>query len=203
VSGIQAVIFDFGRVICDFDVDLFLRRAARQSTQSPADLLPLLTSLTPLAIRYETGLMTTDEFFHGISALAELTMSKEEFIVAYCDIFTPIPTTLDLVRRLHGRYRLALLSNTSELHFEHGIRNVAVFPLFDVVTLSYVVRSMKPDRRIYMDALVKLGLPPDRCVYIDDVPENIEAGRELGLHGIRYTTHEALLADLRRFGIDA
>jgi putative hydrolase of the HAD superfamily len=128
-------------------------------------------------------------------------MPEEEFVRAYTDIFTPIDTTFALVRRLKPRYRLGLLSNTSELHFEKGIRPVAVFPLFDAVTLSYEVRSMKPDRRIYDDAIRKMGLPPWACVYIDDLPANVAAGAALGLRALHYTTYDALETDLRRLGV--
>ena len=202
MTTIRAVIFDFGRVICDFDIGLFFRRAATRSAKSLRELEAVMTSSMDVARRYETGLMTSDEFFGTISRLASLHMQKDEFVKAYADIFTPIPATFDLVKRLKAHYRLGLLSNTNEWHFEYGIRPVEIFPLFDTVSLSYVVRSMKPDRGIYDDAIAKLGLPPEACAYIDDLPANVEAGRALGLHAIRYTTHEELIADLHRLGVD-
>ena len=94
---------------------------------------------------------------------------------AFNGMFSPIEPTLALIRRLKGRYRLGLLSNTNEWHFRGHIATVPVFPLFDTVTLSYEVREMKPGERIYRDALGKLGLPPESCVFIDDIEENVAA----------------------------
>jgi putative hydrolase of the HAD superfamily len=200
-ATVQGIIFDFGRVVCDFDIGRFLARAASCSSLTPAQLRDVMTSATGVATRYECGDMTSDEFYQTICNLASLKMPKADFIDAYTDIFTPIPTTFELIKRLKGRYRLALLSNTSEWHFEHGIRPVEVFPLFDTVTLSFQVKAMKPDSRIYRDALLKLGLPANACVYIDDIAEFVTAGSALGLHGIHYTSHEQLLTHLRRLGV--
>ena len=198
---IQAVIFDFGRVISDFDIGKFHERAARCSTRSAEELKTTLTQLMPLAERYETGLMTSREFYTEVCSAASLTMSEEEFIRAYTEIFTPKPLTIGLVKRLKGRYRLGLLSNTNAWHYEFGIKPVGIFPLFDAVTLSFEVRAMKPDRRIYEDMLGKLALPAEACVYIDDIAEYVRAGSALGLRAIHYTTHERLIEDLKNAGV--
>jgi putative hydrolase of the HAD superfamily len=202
VTPLRAVIFDFGKVVCHFDIRIFLRAVAPCSELSQDALGSVLISSTDLAHQYESGRVTSDAFYQEVCRRAALRISREAFIAAYANIFTPIPSTFDLIRRLTPQYRLALLSNTNEWHFIHGIRPVEVFPLFDTVTLSYEVGAMKPDPRIYRDALEKLALPPSACVYIDDLPENVEAGRALGLHALHYTTHDVLLKDLRDLGID-
>jgi glucose-1-phosphatase len=145
--------------------------------------------------------MTSREFYTEVCKIASLSMPEEEFVSAYTDIFTPKPATLDLVRHLKGRYRLGLLSNTNQWHYEFGIRPVPIFPLFEAVTLSFEVRAMKPDPAIYADMLRKLALPADACVYIDDIAEYVEAGRALGFRAIRYTDHERLIRDLTAIGI--
>jgi len=202
-SSIRAVIFDFGGVICSFDVMIFVRRIAPHSRFTMNDLSGgVLHGAAELARRYETGLLSSEEFYREVAVLAGLTMPMEDFAQAYCDIFSPIPLTLDLIRSLKGRYRLAMLSNTSEWHFELGIKSVDVFPLFETVTLSYQVGAMKPDPRIYQDALRKLALSPGACAYIDDLAENVSAAASIGMHAVRYTTHETLAHDLRGLGLE-
>jgi putative hydrolase of the HAD superfamily len=98
-------------------------------------------------------------------------------------------------------YRLGLLSNTNPWHFEYGIRTVEVFDLFDAVSLSYRVQAMKPDRRIYLHALGQLNTAPHTCVFIDDIPANVEAAKDLGMHGILYTGHPSLMNSLRQLRI--
>ncbi len=199
---IQAVIFDFGRVICDFDLGKFVARAARASTLSADGVKGTMPESMRMADLYETGLMTSREFYTSVCRIASLTMSEQEFVSAWTDIFTPRQATFELVKRLKGRYRLGLLSNTNEWHYQFGIKPVGIFPLFDAVTLSFEVRAMKPDRRIYDDMLAKLDLPAGACVYIDDIAENVAAALALGMHAIHYTTHEKLIEDLAKAGVE-
>lgn len=199
---IKAVIFDFGGVVSAFDINIFLRRI---EPYSALRFDALRSGVYPEAARqarlYETGLIDSMEFYRRITGIARLEMPVEEFTRAYCDIFSPIPSTLELICALKPHYRLALLSNTSEWHFEYGIKPVEVFPLFETVTLSYVVGAMKPDRAMYDDAIRKLGLPAASCVYIDDLPENVAAAEDTGMAAVHYTTHGEVTAALRRFGL--
>ncbi len=199
--SIRGVIFDFGRVICDFDIGKFIARAAAHSSLSPQGLKSTMAESEAAAVRYETGLISSQEFYRSVCAIASLTMTEEEFVRAYTDIFTQKPATIALVKRLKGHYRLGLLSNTNEWHYEFGIKPVGLLPCFDAVTLSYEVRAMKPDPKIYADMLGKLALPAAACVYIDDIQEYVEGGRRAGLNAIHYTTHERLLEDLKEAGV--
>jgi molybdenum cofactor cytidylyltransferase len=198
---IQAILFDFGKVICTFSIQTFVDRLSSLTATPPSRLTDLLDHATDIVSKYETGLVSSDEFFAWFTDAGQVRLSKTAFRDAYCNIFTPIPSTFDLIRRLKPHYRLGLLSNTSEWHFEYGIKPVEVFPLFDTVTLSYEVKAMKPAEAIYRDALAKLNVRPECCVYIDDLQENVDAGRRLGLHAIRYTSHDQLLASLNRIGV--
>jgi FMN phosphatase YigB (HAD superfamily) len=199
---IKAVIFDFGNVLYSFRVATFLEQLACRSTCTVPELLKLMPEISRLAVAYETGLITSDQFFRRLTELAKIRISRQEFIDAYCAIFTRIESTASLIRRLKPRYRLGLLSNTNEWHFENNIRTVDVYPLFDAVTLSYEVRAMKPAAAIYADMLQKLGLEAGACLYIDDIPEYVQAAKQLGMNAVVYTGHDALVRDLRALQIE-
>lgn len=199
-GAIKGVIFDFGGVISAFDNGIFLRSLLRHTTKTVEEMEARIVG-SGLPQRYESGRISSREFFREIAAGCALAMREEEFIPAFTSIFTPIAPTVRLIRELKPGYRLGLLSNTNEWHFEHHIRAVEVYPLFDAVTLSFRVGEMKPGERIYRDALSKLGLPPEACVFIDDLEENVEGARRLSIHGIRYTDHERLVASLRALGV--
>ena len=156
---IQAVIFDFGNVICAFDNDVFLRNLICH-TDRRFDDLKMAIYASDLPARYETGRISSEDFFREAARRGNLSVSREDFFKAFTGIFTPIPSTFRLIRQLKERYKIGLLSNTNEWHFEHHIRAVDVFPLFDAVTLSYRVKAMKPAEEIYRDSLQKIGLPP-------------------------------------------
>jgi epoxide hydrolase-like predicted phosphatase len=198
---ITAILFDFGQVIASFDLERMVRNLADASGSAPAAIRGHMMEVRDLAIRYESGSLTSDAFFEQVRTKTGMRLDRDGFRKAYCDIFTPIPGTHDIIRVLKPRYRLALVSNTSEWHFEYGIRTVDVFPLFDTVTLSYEVGAMKPDPAVYHDALRKLGLPPAACIYVDDIQINVEAAAQLGMRAFRYVDNATLLRDLASAGV--
>jgi putative hydrolase of the HAD superfamily len=200
-SPISAIIFDFGMVISSFDVAQFLRNLAPYTGKSVEELKYVLAVVRDIVVQYETGLITTDVFVERVLRSTNLPIDREQFRLAYNSIFSPIPSTSALIRKLKPRYKLGLLSNTSEWHFQHAIRTVDVFPLFDAVTLSYEVGVMKPTDEIYHDMLAKLAVSPEECVYIDDIAENVEAANRLGMHAVMYTSYDQLIVDLHRAGV--
>lgn len=198
--AIRGVLFDFGNVICAFDQRRFHAALALLCGQSPEAIARRLGD-SDLPRAYESGEITSQAFLAGLSGLCGYPFPEGPFVRAFTDIFTPIPSTFDLIGRLKARYRLGLVSNTNPWHAEHGIRTTSVFPLFNAVALSHEVRAMKPDPRIFEAALTQLGLPPEACVFIDDIPAFADAASELGIHGLTFTGPKALREDLARLGV--
>ena len=198
---IKAIIFDFGNVICHFDNNIFLEKISSFTDKTASELNDLIYNSTDLSGQYETGLISSDKFFNEITRRCGLTMSKTEFIKAYTDIFTPIQTTINLIRRLKGIYKIALLSNTNKWDFEHIIKTCEVYNLFDAVSLSFKVKAMKPDNRIFLDSISKLRLKPEECVYIDDIESYAEAANQIGINGIHYVSYEYLISSLKELSI--
>ena len=193
---IKAIIFDFGNVICKFDNDLFIAEISRHTRKPTEELTDLIYNKSRLPILYETGIISSDEFYTQMVNLCGLNLSKEQFLKAYTNIFTPINSTLELIRALKKNYKIALLSNTSEWHFNYAIKPIEIFELFDAVSLSYEVKAMKPDRKIFDDCLTKLALQPHECIYIDDIRENSDQAAKMGMTGIQYNSNGELLKSL-------
>lgn len=200
MEPIRGIIFDFGNVIYRFDNRRILVGLAGLCGR-PVEELAGLVGVSALSVEYESGRLDSSAFLQGISKLCGFPFEQESFVRAFTDIFTPIESTLELIRRLAPHYRLGLISNTNAWHFEHAIRACEVFPLFGAVTLSYERKAMKPDRSLYDDALAKLGLPAGACVFIDDRPEFAEAAIHLGMHGLTYTDHPSLIRELEALGV--
>ncbi len=55
----------------------------------------------------------------------------------------------------------------------------------------------KPAEKIYRIALDQLQVKPKEAVFVDDMPENIEACEKLGMKGIRFTNPESALKQLK------
>ncbi|MER3523924.1 MAG: hypothetical protein C4326_07615 [Ignavibacteria bacterium] len=198
---IRAVLFDYGNVIARFDHMVFFERIARRSSLPREEVKEVVLRQREVLFEYERGHISSAEFYRCVAKACTLSMSLEEFKAAFVDIFTIIPETLALIRRLTPRYRLGILSNTNEWHYESHIRTLEEFPLFDVVALSFRVGAMKPDERFYRHALAQLSLPAAACVYVDDVEEYVNAAARLGFIALQYTSHAELLASLDRLGV--
>lgn len=72
---------------------------------------------------------------------------------------------------------------------------------FDGVVVSGLEGIVKPDPRIYRVFCERYGLAPESCVFIDDNEANIISARKFGMHGIHFSTPEALRAELIGLGL--
>jgi len=108
---------------------------------------------------------------------------------------------VELVRSLRGKYKVGLLSNAT-VHLEDALENRhGILSLFDVVINSARVAMAKPDSRIFALAAERLGVSPSECAFIDDLPANVRAAAEAGMHAVQFTSYPQLLEDLRRLGV--
>ena len=198
---VEAFLFDFGNVISSFDPVLFVHALSRLTGRPVQQLAQILKNSSPIFHRYETGLMSSEEFAAALRTACGIAISTEDLRTAYTHIFAPIPSTIELIKSLKPHYRLGLVSNTSPWHFEYSIRRVEVYPLFDAVSLSFEVKAMKPAAAMYDDVLAKLGVQPEHCIYVDDLMENVEGARNRGMTALHYTSYASLMHDLQPFHI--
>ena len=67
--------------------------------------------------------------------------------------------------------------------------------------MSCKVGACKPDPQIYKITLKKLNLSAEECVFVDDILNNIEGAKNLGMQGIHFQTPEKLRKDLIKIGL--
>lgn len=53
--------------------------------------------------------------------------------------------------------------------------------MFDPICYSHEIGVNKPDPEAFRITLERLGADPEEVFFVDDVPENIEAARALGI----------------------
>jgi putative hydrolase of the HAD superfamily len=96
-----------------------------------------------------------------------------------------------------GGKRVAVLSNMPRDLGEAIKRDGFGFTGFDHVTLSYEVRSAKPEVAIYQHCLNGIGTPAGRTLFLDDRIENIRAAQALGIEALQFSTPAEMLPKLR------
>ncbi len=187
----EAIVFDLGKVLVDFDYSIAARKVAALSTKQLPDLKHFLGS-SPVLARFEHGDLTREQFFAEMQKITGFTGSLEEFVADFADIFIPIPAMIELHAQLRQRgFATYIFSNTNDIAIEHVSCEFPFFKNFDGYIYSYQVGSMKPESRIY-EAMEKMcGKSGDEIIYIDDRPENIEAGKIRGWKTILHETPDA------------
>ncbi|MFB7907538.1 HAD family hydrolase [Kitasatospora sp. NPDC056076] len=100
---------------------------------------------------------------------------------------------VELLRRVREHCRVVLVTNAT-VWLDEDLAFLGLTDLADEVVNSSRVGSAKPDRRIYEIAAGRAGARPERCLFVDDRQENVDAAVALGMTGVLYRGPE----DLRR-----
>ena len=197
---IRAFVFDIGNVLLRFDFAHAIERLEAHCTLGDRAVLDLIE---PIKREYESGRINRTDFQREVRAVLRYTGTDPDFVSAWVDIFTENEPMTEVVRQLHGRYPLHLLSNTSDLHMEYIRQTYPVFGLFARGVYSYEVRAFKPEREIFEIAIRELEVVPEDTLFIDDLAPNIEAARECGFQVWLYDwrDHGAFLQELNRLGV--
>lgn len=178
--SIKSVVFDLGKVLVDFDYGIAGRKLAARAGMAATELGQFLVHV-PLIVRYETGLISSQEFYEEVRAATGYLGDLEEFAQLFADIFTPIEPMIELHSELRGQgYRTYIFSNTNELAIRFIRRNFPFFQNFDGYILSYEHKSMKPESGLYEVVETKSGVRGQEILYVDDRPENVASGAARG-----------------------
>lgn len=191
-----AIIFDLGKVLVDFDYSIAAQKIAARSTKQVPDLQHFLGS-SPVLARFESGLLTREQFFAEMQQITGFTSDIKEFVSDFADIFVPIAAMIGLHEEVRQRgFQTYIFSNTNDIAIKHIRQEFPFFKHFDGYILSYEVGSMKPQPKIY-EAMEKMsGKRGADLIYIDDRPENIETGNARGWRTILHETSEKTRAAL-------
>lgn len=201
---IRNIIFDMGGVLLRFDADYFIARLG--ITGADADLLKREVFRSADWVRMDRGTLTDEEGVRSIcQRLPEhLHAATEELICRweYPEIL-PMEGMAALIGELKAAgYGIYLLSNAFTRQHEYWHR-VPGSEYFNDTFISADVKLVKPQREIYELALEKFGVAAEECVFIDDLPSNIEMGENCGIRGVVFHGDaEILRTDLRRAGVN-
>ncbi len=196
---IKAVVFDLGKVLVDFDYGIAARTLAGKSKSSAEEIRAIIDQ-TPLLFRYESTQITTQEFFEEVRRRIGFRGSFDEFAASFGDIFTEIPA----MTRLHAEIRARgvptfILSNTNEIAVGHIRRNFPFFANFTDYIFSFEHGVLKPADRIYEITEQRSGCREGEILFLDDKPENTEAGAKRGWRTICHRTAEESAGLVRGF----
>jgi HAD superfamily hydrolase (TIGR01509 family) len=195
------VVFDLGKVLLDFDYAIAARRFISRCRMGVRQILQLIDQ-SPLLHAYETGLISTDEFFAKIQSIMGFQGEQAEFEQILGDIFTPIEPMVQLLEDLRSRgYPTFVFSNTNELTVRFIRKAFPFYSRFSGYILSFEQRVMKPDPRIYTVLERASGCAAREILYLDDRPENITAAIGRGWQAVLHENPEKSQSVCRGLGL--
>ena len=184
---IKNLIFDFGKVLVDYDFEAFFRRYITDEERCRA--------FTPILHNEEVQRMFDREEHSFDEIIEEIICQHREFeqeiryfATHYPEIVTnEVEGMRDLLTRLKGEgYRLYGLTNwCSKVYLT--MAQFEIFDLLDGYIISSEEKVIKPEAEIYQRLFNKFNLKPEECLFADDRAENIEGGRRVGMEGIVFT----------------
>ncbi len=197
----KTLVFDFGNVIAHFDHRITVAKLLPFTTLSADDLFRAIYHGQP-EIDYECGRLSTEEFFHTVLPESKLTCPLPQFVAAFEDIFTPNQEVCELIPFLRPGCRLLLASNTNAAHFDRFTAQFGkTLSYFNLLLPSFRVGQRKPSAEYFEFCQVYAEAAPGECLFIDDLPENVDAARRHGWNGLVYTPPMDLREELLGLGI--
>ncbi len=202
---IDTIISDLGGVLINVDTENVCAKFAQHSLLSVEAIKQRFSPsvVTSFELDLAKGLMTPQRFYELASKELRLkSLSFQEFDRIYSDRFTRKDDSINFIRNLSRKYTIAMLSNTCAPHYAYWVKALGEdMKLFKEVVLSFQIGIAKPDRRIFLEVVKRLGVKPEQCVFIDDVEEYVEAASRVGMHGIQFISVDQLKSDLGKLGV--
>jgi 2-haloacid dehalogenase len=196
-----AIIFDVGRVLFDWDPRFLYERLIPDGEALDAFLRDVLT--TEWHFQHDAG----RPFAETSEELVTRFPQHAELIGHWGPRFNetipgPVPGMPQLVEDLDaaGVPLFAITHVSGEFWPPFRAREAAVFDRFRDIVVSGDERLVKPDPAIFRLALERFGLAPDDAVFVDDVPANVAAAAQLGIHAILFRGADPLRDALRGLG---
>lgn len=198
----DALLFDLGRVVIDFDVQRTAEHWAAQAGCAPADIAARFVR-DDFFWSYETGEIGDDEFFSGLRTSLGVDLSNEQLLEGWNATFTgEMPEIASFLARAARHLPLYAFSNTNAAHVAHFSRHHGeVLRHFREIFLSSTIGLRKPHAQAYDHVLAAMGAPAGRIVFFDDMIENVEGAKARGLQAVHVTSTADVANALASLGI--
>lgn len=187
---IKTIIFDLGNVIVPFEIDKGLKNFAKASDLSSAEVRQKAYRIKASKL-YHEGKISASKLFDSFKKSLGLRMDFDEFTNAWNSIFLlESIVSEDLIRKLSEKYRLILLSDTNELHFNFIKLKFPLLKHFDEFVLSHEVGQLKPSPKMYQTAVEKAECLAEECFFTDDKIENVDGAKKFGINAVQFISAE-------------
>jgi len=193
--------FDLGKVLLDFSVERMVRQLA-EVAGADRDRVAAVVFDEGLQERYESGLISNREFYETFCERTGLDGGSrpdaDALLEAGSDIFEINVPMIPVVAQLReAGYRMGILSNTCDCHWEFCLRRYRLLSeSFSVHALSFRIHAAKPSAAIFRAAAKLADVDPRDVFFVDDIAGHVAGAKAAGFDAVQYTSTRELVAEL-------
>jgi putative hydrolase of the HAD superfamily len=200
MSGIRVIVSDLGKVLLPFDVERVWSALNPHFGIGREEATKALRAVLR-ETRFGAGGVAGPDFHRLLAERTGLGLCYDDFCLAWSDMFWEDAAVIDLIADAPVERRY-ILSNTNDIHWRFiRERYPHVLGRFDEALASHELKMEKPDPEIYRHVAELSGYPVQAHLFIDDIAENVDAARQVGMDAILHTDAESLWSEFRERGL--
>lgn len=194
----DALLLDFGNVLVEIDFSRVTAHWANAAGIEPAVLAGRFRHDEPYR-RHERAQIGVGDYFDALRANLGLELDDDTLLEGWNAVFVrEIPEVVATLPRLARRLPLYLLSNTNPAHHRFFARRYEkALAHFTRLFLSHELGARKPEPEAFLKVARAIGVPPGRVLFFDDLTENIEGARRVGMPGVLVSSPRAFVEAVR------
>ena len=204
MSQIEVIIFDLGKVIFDYNLEILAKGFADNSTNKEnfCNVKDFIHLNDDLFFSYEKGEISSEQLYEKVKNILYLNLDYGKFCEIWNNIFSPNKDVMDFIIKLSKKYPVSLLSNTNDLHFNFiKQNNEKFFKKFKALHVSHLMHCRKPEKEIYQKVINFYNVKPEKLFFTDDLDINIKAARQEGMSAFTFTGLKNLKGNLSSLGV--
>jgi putative hydrolase of the HAD superfamily len=194
---IQAVIFDIGGVLWRFEDPTLHRQWEARLGLSEGQLIDIVFG-HPISQQALVGNATPEEVWFEVEQ--QLALSPGELTALKADYWQGGVWDTDLLnfaRWLKPHYKTGIISDAWS-DAREAVKAYVNGEIFDVLVFSAEERVCKPDPEIFQRVLSRLEVVPEEAIFVDDMSQNVEGARQIGIHAIHFTNSLEVREEIKR-----
>jgi len=181
---IKSIVLDFGNVIYKIAPNTAVVELIKiNGTRCGIDFDKQFSDIVGIIYNYEKGVIDSRTFRYSICNYLGINLSDNEFDRIWNIILVGLfPYSESAIAKLSKKYSLYLLSNTNEIHSNHFMPVCnSIFNNFKELFFSFKLKMIKPETDIYKYLFSKANISPNETLFVDDLPANTSAAKQLGI----------------------
>jgi glucose-1-phosphatase len=198
----DALLFDLGRVVLDIDFSKALACWAGHAGCDPGGIAARFV-VDDGYHQHETGTISDEAFFDRLRNALGIKISDDQFLEGWNAIFAgEMEGIATQIERAAKHFPLYVFSNTNRPHVDYFTRTYSgTLKPFRELFYSSSIGMRKPDAAAFEQVVTAMGVPASRVVFFDDLAENVEGARALGIKAVQVKSSRDVADALTALGV--